>query len=112
MSRIDVPTGGRRTVPGRERVEGIAFAGDRGIVAIEVSIDDGQTWSSAALPDELDSLAWRFWSFDFDALPQEHLLAVWAVDGDGVPQIAEIQPALPDGATGYHRRRLRAPRDD
>jgi len=51
-------------------------------------------------------------SFDFDALPQEHLLAVWAVDGDGVPQIAEIQPALPDGATGYHRRRLRAPRDD
>jgi hypothetical protein len=32
-------------------------------------------------------------------------------DGDGVPQIAEIQPALPDGATGYHRRRLRAPRD-
>jgi len=111
MFRIDVPAGGRRTVTGNERVQGIAFAGDRRIASIEVSIDDGQTWSPATLRDELDPLAWRFWSFDLDALPQEHLLAVRAVDGDGVPQIAEIRPALPDGATGYHRRRLRAPRD-
>ncbi len=111
MSRIDVPAGGQRTVPGNERVQGIAFAGDRRIAAVEVSTDDGATWSAAALRDELDPLAWRFWSFNFDATPTEHLLAVRAVDGDGVPQIAEIQPALPDGSTGYHRRRLLAPRD-
>ena len=111
MSRIDVPAGGRRTVPGSERVQGIAFAGDRRIAGVEVSTDDGETWAPAELREELGPLAWRFWSFDFDASPEEHLLAVRAVDGDGVPQIAEIQPALPDGSTGYHRRRLLAPRD-
>ena len=85
--------------PGSERVQGIAFAGDRRIAGVEVSTDDGETWAPAELREELGPLAWRFWSFDFDASPEEHLLAVRAVDGDGVPQIAEIQPALPDGST-------------
>jgi DMSO/TMAO reductase YedYZ molybdopterin-dependent catalytic subunit len=110
MSRIDVPARGARTSPGRTRVQGIAFAGDRGVQRVEVSTDDGATWADAELEDEFAPLAWRFWTFDFDAEPREHPLLVRATDGSGAVQTEAMNPPLPDGATGYHRRELRAPR--
>jgi len=110
MSRIDVPARGANTVPGGTRVQGVAFAGDRGITQVEVSIDGGTTWALAELEDEFAPLAWRFWTFDFDAAPQEHRVVVRATDGTGAAQIEEINPPLPAGATGYHSRDLRSPR--
>ena len=109
MSRIDVPARGSRTTPGGTRVQGIAFAGDRGVTSVEVSIDDGATWAPAVLDDEFAPLAWRFWTFDFDAAPREHRLLVRATDGAGAVQTAETNSPLPNGATGYHSRDLRAP---
>ena len=110
MSRIDVPARGSRTVPGGARVQGIAFAGDRGIRRVAVSTDDGATWADAVLEGEFAPLAWRFWTFDFDAAPQEHQLRVRATDGTGAVQTSDVNPPLPNGATGYHSRDLRAPR--
>ena len=110
MSRIDVPGAGIRQAPGRTQVQGIAFAGDRGIERVEVSTDDGGSWSEAELAEEFAPLAWRFWSFEFDATPEEHTLRVRATDGTGAVQTAEENPPLPDGATGYHRRDFRADR--
>ena len=111
ISRIDVPPRGGDATNPRTRVQGIAFAGDRGIRRVEVSTDDGATWAGAELEQEFAPLAWRFWTFDFDTEPREQQLLVRATDGTGALQTEEIAPPLPDGATGYHRRRLRAPRD-
>ena len=109
MSRIDVPPRGGRTVPGRTRVQGIAFAGARGVTGAEVSTDDGATWAAAELEPEFAPLAWRFWTFDADL--REHIIRARATDGAGDVQTAEMCPTLPNGATGYHRRVLRKPRD-
>ena len=108
MSRIDVPSRGVRGTPVRTRVEGIAFAGERGIERVEVSTDDGVTWSDAELHDPFAPLAWRFWSFEFDATVGKHELRVRATDGAGGLQISEKRSALPDGSSGYHKRTLRA----
>ena len=107
MSRIDVPSRGVRGTPVRTRVEGIAFAGERGIERVEVSTDDGVTWSDAELHDAFAPLAWRFWSFEFDATVGKHELRVRATDGAGALQIREKSSALPDGSSGYHKRTLR-----
>ncbi len=108
MSRIDVPSRGVRGTPVRTRVEGIAFAGERGIERVEVSTDDGAAWSDAELHDPFAPLAWRFWSFEFDATVGKHELRVRATDGEGALQIREESSALPDGSSGYHKRTLRA----
>ena len=94
--------------PVRTRVEGIAFAGERGIERVEVSTDDGVTWSDAELHDPFAPLAWRFWSFELDATVGTHELRVRATDGKGGLQISEKRSALPDGSSGYHKRTLRA----
>ena len=107
MSRIDVPSRGVRGAPGRTLVQGIAFAGERGIERVEVSTDDGVTWSDAELHDPFAPLAWRFWSFEFDASVGKHELRVRATDGAGGVQISEESSALPDGSSGYHKRTLR-----
>ena len=107
MSRIDVPARGARGEPRRSLVEGIAFAGERGIGRVEVSTDDGQTWAEADLHDAPTApLAWRFWSFEFDAEVGTHQLRARATDATGALQIAEEASALPDGSSGYHRRRF------
>ncbi|MDE2639764.1 MAG: molybdopterin-dependent oxidoreductase [Chloroflexota bacterium] len=107
MSRIDVPARGARGEPRRSLVEGIAFAGERGIGRVEVSTDDGQTWAEADLHDAPTApLAWRFWSFEFDAEVGAHQLRARATDATGALQIAEESSALPDGSSGYHRRRF------
>ena len=107
MSRIDVPARGARGVTGRARVEGIAFSGDRGIERMEVSTDDGETWADADLHDAPTApLAWRFWTFEFDAEQGTHQLRARATDGTGALQIAEESSPLPDGSSGYHRRRF------
>jgi sulfite oxidase len=44
-------------------VTGYAFAGgDRTVVRVDVSSDNGRTWSQAELADQLSPWAWRHWS--------------------------------------------------
>ncbi|HLI26455.1 MAG TPA: molybdopterin-dependent oxidoreductase [Chloroflexota bacterium] len=103
MSRIDVPAN-RATVPaGPQRVGGIAFAGARGIQAVEISGDEGRTWQPASLITDPASLAWVFWVADWTPQGSTPSLIVRATDGTGTLQSAEVRPTLPDGATGYHR---------
>ena len=50
MSRIDVPVDGAQLTAGQQqRVAGIAYAGDRGVRAVELSTDDGGTWQAAPI---------------------------------------------------------------
>jgi hypothetical protein len=102
MSRIDVPRPG--TVGnGYQRIGGLAFAGARGIAGVEVSADDGRTWTAATLAPALSTMSWVLWTSDW--LPQgpTQTLAVRATDGSGAPQPTQVAPSLPDGVSGIHR---------
>jgi len=82
---------------------GVAFAGDRGISRVEVSVDGGVTWSPAALRPPLSAATWVIWSSIWRVDPPgRHHLVVRAVDGAGEPQVSERRTAFPSGATGYH----------
>ena len=84
-------------------IAGIAFAGDRGITKVEVSVDDGKTWSDALRKDPLSKYTWILWAKEW--IPSEeglHTVTVRATDGNGQVQTAQLRGTFPDGATGYH----------
>lgn len=47
------------------RIGGFAFSGAPDIARVEVSDDDGATWSAATLSPEHDPYAWRLWTFSW-----------------------------------------------
>ncbi|HET7727647.1 MAG TPA: molybdopterin-dependent oxidoreductase [Candidatus Limnocylindrales bacterium] len=102
QSRIDTPRGTGRVLPtGRVPVAGVAWAPERGIRAVEVSVDDGP-WQPARLGAAISDQTWVQWRFDWDATPGPHRLAVRATDGTGEVQTAFRTPPAPDGARGHH----------
>ncbi len=107
-SRIDEPRAGDGVPVGRPfPVFGVAFAGERGIRRVEVSVDDGRSWTEAeleAVESGIGLSVWRRWRARVElAVPGPAVLVVRATDGLGVVQEAEVRPPLPAGATGYHR---------
>ena len=110
MSRFDVPARMAEVQAGPAGLRGIAFGGDRGIQAVEVSLDGGETWRAARVHPPLSRYSWVRWEYDYTASPGQHRFVVRAIDGDGVPQIMERRDPLPEGATGYHVRPIRVNR--
>lgn len=106
MSRIDIP-GNTETFKVGETVSigGVAFAGDRGISKVELSLDNGLTWQDTQLIEEQSPLAWRLWAFEYQATqPGLIRIAARATDGTGELQTDRERESLPDGATGLPRR--------
>jgi DMSO/TMAO reductase YedYZ molybdopterin-dependent catalytic subunit len=102
-SRIDVPAE-LAAVRGAATVAGLAWAGERGIKAVEVSLDGGSTWRRAVLRRELARAAWRQWRLPWQPTSSgKVLLKVRAVDGRGQLQTAAEAPPHPSGASGYHQ---------
>ena len=101
-SRFDAPRDGDR-VARRFVCAGIAWAGARGIAAVEVSADGGQSWRQAELEGVLSPLSWRRWRIELELAPGVHTLAVRATDGTGSTQEAKERDPHPSGASGYHR---------
>jgi hypothetical protein len=100
-SRIDVPRRGTRIEPGRQPIAGVAWAGERGIGAVEVQLDEGD-WLPARLGEELASTTWRQWVLEWDAEAGLHSIRVRAIDGSGETQTEAEAPPDPDGSTGWH----------
>lgn len=105
-SRIDVPRPDEQVTAGRVAVAGVAWAPTRGIGAVEVQVDDGP-WAPARLAAPLSADAWRQWVHEWVATPGAHVLRVRATDGAGEVQEERRRPPRPDGATGYHRVRVK-----
>lgn len=103
MSRIDVPGHGDTVRGLHQKVEGLAFAGLRGISRVEISTDGGDQWLPADIAAPLSPYAWLFWSYDW-AVPARgrYTLVVRAIDGSGSLQTSLEQEPSPDGATGLH----------
>jgi DMSO/TMAO reductase YedYZ molybdopterin-dependent catalytic subunit len=90
-------------VGSKSPIAGLAFAGDRGISKVEVSIDGGNNWQVASVKDPLSANCWVLWALDW--VPQakgKYNILVRATDGAGNLQTSEITDNYPSGATGYH----------
>ena len=105
QSRIDVPRSGEKVVAGQAVIAGVAWAQHRGVAKVEVRVDDGE-WSEATLAEELTDDAWRQWSLPWAATAGKHTMQVRATDKTGATQTEDVAPPAPDGATGYHTRRV------
>jgi DMSO/TMAO reductase YedYZ molybdopterin-dependent catalytic subunit len=99
QSRIDLPKAGVSVPAGRVTVAGVAWAPDRGVSRVEVSID-GQ-WHDARLSSPISKATWVQWLYDWDATSGNHTLEVRATDGNGVVQTADRSDPPPDGARGH-----------
>jgi sulfane dehydrogenase subunit SoxC len=80
---------------GPVEVVGRAWSGWAPIDAVEVSTDDGATWSAASLGEPAGPHGWTPWSFVWDAEPGEHVLCCRARDASG-----RGQPEAPAWNTG------------
>ena len=67
-------------------VTGRAWAGWLSVSKVEVSSDDGRTWSKALLGGEVSPYGWRPWSYEWNAAPGPHVLSVRATDSEGSVQ--------------------------
>jgi DMSO/TMAO reductase YedYZ molybdopterin-dependent catalytic subunit len=101
-SRIDVPRSGQVVPRGPVTFGGVAWAQNRGVRAVELSIDDGP-WAPATLGTGYSKDTWRLWSFPWDAdAPGTHAIRVRATDETGAVQTAQQADVIPDGASGWH----------
>ena len=71
---------------GAIRLRGRAWSGYGPIARVEVSSDDGATWSDAALEPAPAPYAWVGWTFDWDAPAGRHRLRARATDETGATQ--------------------------
>ncbi len=104
FSRIDVPNPGAQLKRGEKNwVAGVAFAGDRGVQAVEVSVDGGKSWRQAPLKLATGDHTWTLWALEWTpTIPGGATLIVRAVNGRGRVQPVGPKPPLPDGVEGLH----------
>src|SRR2546421_4685679 len=102
MNRIDRPRG-KLALDKSVEIGGFAFAGNRGIQKVEVSVDGGSSWQVATLEPPLSQDTWVFWSWQWrPTTPGHYTIAARATDGTGEVQTSHKQGTVPNGSTGYH----------
>ena len=107
QSRIDVPRDGQSLKAGTgRRSPGVAWAPDRGVSKVEVSIDR-RTWLTCTCPAPISKATWVQWQVPWTATPGQHTIEVRATDGTGAVQTADVTPPAPDGARGHHTIQVR-----
>ena len=90
------------------RVGGVAFAGRRGVQAVEVRLNGGPWQASRLHSPPLSNLTWIQWRVDIPrseiVTPADQKLTIEAraTDGTGAVQTDVAQGQFPDGASGYH----------
>jgi DMSO/TMAO reductase YedYZ molybdopterin-dependent catalytic subunit len=100
-------SGPTRTDDGRLEVGGHAYAGVRGVGAVEVSVDGGDSWQEATLSDPLPGEdVWRQWVHRYEDPGESHEVVVRAVEADGRVQPREETGPYPSGSSGWVSRRF------
>ena len=69
-SIITEPLDGKTLSTGIVAIRGSAYAGEAGIKKVDVSVDDGHTWSTAKLIGLEEPYAWRHWEYLWNAKKQ------------------------------------------
>src|SRR6185437_12560643 len=108
-SDVLFPRDGQTVTAGPMELRGYAFAGgDRYVSRVDVSTDDGVTWTQARLLEDLGRWAWRQWHITLDLPAGEHELLVRAWDSSAATQ-PEDEAALwnPKGYVNNARPKIR-----
>ena len=86
-SLITTPATGQETSDKRIEVRGHAWAGDRKVDRVEVSVDFGASWVEAGLDAPVNDYAWQNWRAEVE-FPQAGYYEIWAraTDSEGVGQ--------------------------
>ena len=93
-SLITAPQTGVRVKAGETfEVRGHTWAGDLDVVAFDVSIDFGASWSAADLSAPANKYAWQHWRADI-RLPEAGYYEIWARARDAQ---GRMQPPVPPG---------------
>jgi DMSO/TMAO reductase YedYZ molybdopterin-dependent catalytic subunit len=100
-SRIDKPASFAHVDAGPVRVQGVAWAQQRGISKVEVQVDD-DAWQVATLAPVPSIDTWVQWSLTWKATKGQHQLRVRATDKTGTVQPEKRVDTFPNGATGWH----------
>lgn len=100
-SRVNPP---REVLGGKlNELNGVAFAGARGIARVEISFDGGQRWQECQLETPGQPHVWSLWSYRWQQPTSgKHTVMVRTIDLEGKIQTAERSRPYPDGASGYH----------
>jgi DMSO/TMAO reductase YedYZ molybdopterin-dependent catalytic subunit len=72
--------------PGKVLLQGRAWSGRAPIAAVEVSVDNGQTWAPASVRPDENRWAWQAWAYEWEAAPGEYVLTARATTTDGEAQ--------------------------
>lgn len=100
MSRLDPP--GPVKIGNEIGLTGVAYAGHRGVRAVEVSLDGGKHWQACQLQHADRPDVWSLWRYKWTRpTAGRHTLMVRATDGNGHVQTAKEHGSYPDGASGY-----------
>lgn len=68
---------------GEHVIRGLAWSGEGAVREVEISIDGGETWTSAHVEDHGDRFLWRRFSLPFDPAPGEYTLMSRGIDEQG-----------------------------
>jgi DMSO/TMAO reductase YedYZ molybdopterin-dependent catalytic subunit len=94
-SEIVRPIAGERLASGRQRIVGLAWAGEEGIGRVEVSTDGGGTWADAELLGPLAPYSWTLWEHVADLRePGPRQILARATSTGGRVQPREHDPLL------------------
>jgi DMSO/TMAO reductase YedYZ molybdopterin-dependent catalytic subunit len=89
-------------VNGSILIAGVAFAGDRSISKVEVSVDGGTTWKEATLKSPSSPYSWVLWAYEWTPVTRgTTMIIARAYDGKGQVQDSMATQPFPDGASGY-----------
>lgn len=104
-ARIDVPADGDTLYVGRQTsIAGVAFAGARGVSAVEVSTDNGASWQRANLRQPLGAVTWTLWELPWTPTSAStYAIVARMIDLQGYYQQPVLADTFPNGASGYHR---------
>jgi len=98
-SRVDTPKPLSTIDAGKTVIGGVAWAQQRGIGKVEVSIDGGE-WQQAELGPKVTVDYWVQWFVPWDAASGRHDIAVRATGEDGEVQIEKRASPFPEGSSG------------
>ena len=85
-SVILTPPDGATVPAGSTQVTGYAFAGERGVARVDISVDGGRTWAQADLGADGGCWAWRMWQAELDLSPGSTEIVARAWDTSAASQ--------------------------
>jgi sulfite oxidase len=81
------PDDGARLRPGPTQITGYAYAGEnRAVARVDVSLDEGATWTRADLDEQISPWAWQHWRTTADLDEGETSITVRSWDTTGATQ--------------------------